>query len=728
MPELDPLFQEIKTFVEQRKKERTIVESTAASKAFGATKVEAAGTSEAMYTRAFKAEAELNKIMKDRSINLKKAIDIRKKDIADVTKVNNKLRERYEGETKVLNILEKQYRVRQRAMKIEAMSKKIFGRPATAMGKFAITGEGARGLGKVPYIGMASRIVSGVGAVIIGSITATTGALLSVTISFAKTLTTIWDQGIKGILQSSVNFVSSLASVFSDKLGGLIQVIGGLLIRMYMMHLEDWIAGQRMGVRMLARTGREGGEAFFGSMMESTGKIRALAIEWGSAALDTSSKVTADFAETFFRVGRTMDLTAQETSGYYQSALVSASEDITKATDNVLTLFGKAKKMAKDTGISSTIFAKSIADASVQARMFNVDMKSVANTMGTLTDKQKTLGAFGVELRSQGDQVLKALVTAPEKWSMALHAFAGREMFGTDYMRETGKQMGTGFSWMASRFGIDVAKSFKMTEAGAIAEKAKETGGVGLVQKRLDMMIHHARKHTASISDEHDQYMAQHRILEQLFGVTNEQARISILSGQDTKKLAKDTEVQLSLMSTRDIAAKTYSIQEREEQIQRAIAAMVPVAITLLRLLPDKLASIIKPGIFTTKEEEAAAQVFDEVIFGAVDTMTGMGKHVQKLIEPLIKGWKTGGILRSEKLFSNIGLEDSIEKMEDLTAAFAKGELSSTVMTEYYKGFKKAFPEGRTEMQKIVVENKIEIGVDDQFVIKTTEREISKNL
>lgn len=727
----DELFENISKFIETRSQEREAVERASYERTLSAAKstyktidtlvkdlestlgkVSAAKVGEIAkttgvsaeevkghqnyYKSIIKLEGELNKKMKDRNVKFKEAVDLQLQELKTLKGIDAALNNKIAREESILRTMREQNKIRERSMKMEALSRKVAGGPATAMGKYAATGKTKKGAAAGgAKAGMAARAVAGVGAVVVGAIYAAGQALMAITTMFMKNLTRVWDQGIQGILENTVSFASSLAGLLSDKLGAMVGAIGGLLVRMYMLHLNDWIAGQRMGVRMLAETGKAGGEAFFGSMLKTTQGIRSRAIEWGESAIATTTKITAAFGESFYRVGQTMDLTAQQTSEFFKRSLISASEDTNKATDNLRMLFSHSKEMAKDTGISSKFFANAIADASVQARMFNVDMKSVANTMELLKNKQKTLASFGIEMRSQGDKILNALVSAPKQWSMALHAFAGMEMYGKDYMQKTGEQMGAGFAYMASRFGgLEKARAIGFTETGALTMGKVGATPEDLMATRLDTMISHVRSQTSGIENVGERMMAQQMMLKNVWGIQDESARIAImqLDKGDKSALANDA-IRLSMLTERQISEKMLSAQEKTEQYQRIIAAMTPMIVSLIRLLPNKLGYMIAKavGVKPAAETKAGAEAFDAYVDAMKKSLSKLAGPAKGLIDPILKGYEQGGKARDKFLF---GTEERYKKtMASLMAERKEGPSLLTTLTggkaEWYEAIDK---------------------------------------
>jgi len=281
--------------------------------------------------------------------------------------------------------------------------------------------------------------------------------------------------------------------------------------------------------------------------------------------------------------------------------------------------------------------------------MFNVDMKSISNTMGLLVDKQKTLASFGIEMRTQGDKILNALVTAPKQWGMALHAFAGMQMYGKDYLRDTGQQMGAGFAYMASRFGYKAATGAKFTETGALTMGKAGVTEADLMANRLDTMLKLTREQTATIQDPGERFMAQTKILQDVWGIQDENARIAMLTLEKGGKsaLANDA-IRLSLLSERQISEKMLSAQEKTEQYQRIIAAMLPMGVGLLRLLPDKLANLMGLG---GAEAKRGAKAFDKYLEASTDALAKLAGPAKGLLAPFMKEWERSGIAKTKEKF-----------------------------------------------------------------------------
>lgn len=611
---------------------------------------------------------------------------------------NIALKNQLDNEIKILNVMKEQYKIQERAVKLEALSNKLMGRPATKMMKAAVTGKNALG----EEVGMGKRTVIGIGGAMIGALNLTYTGMLAATMKFVTALNKAWDSGIAGVMQVAVDAISGFANLVAPGLGAALGAIGGLFIKMAMMRWEDQIAKTTMGVKMKAISGAEGGQGLFTDMLKITGGVRHLAVEWGNALTETSNRVTKEFSDDFYRLGRTMDLTASETSDYYKKALTSGGEDVTKAQKSMLNLFGASQEMAKKSGISSKIFASAIADAAVSARMFNVDMKSVTNTMADLVSKQKNLAASGMSVRDL-PQVLDQLINVPKQWSMSMHAFAGMQMYG--------KEMGPAKGMIASMLGKTAADTLTRAEGGGFSMKPGK--GEGIMENRLKMLTDMVGKQTAGMKDPHTAYVAGLALLEK-FGVTGTGAR-AVLAAKD-KGGAISKEAEVALMTQEEIQQKLLTTSDRQEQIQRIIAKLTGDIIGLVYLLPDKvgykLAQVFgKP----TALQKAGAEAFDEKIKKIGESFRTVSKNADPLFGIISEGINDANKLRADKAIGS--KEGGKELLSQLSDEIAKGPslleglgygvkslVTGRSSEELYMENVKGTAEDAKELQKIYME------------------------
>lgn len=601
-----------------------------------------------MAAQTLVAANKLNTVLKDTNKKYKEAVDFQIK--------ANKVAMRFvtitqahalKNEIKILNIMKEQYKVQERHVKLEALSNKMAGRYATKMMKSAITGKNELGE-EVGGRGKRAAMLAGGG--MIAALQGTYNFMLFATMKFVTALKTAWDGGIAGVMQVAVGAISGLVNLVAPGLGAALGAIGELFIKIAMMRWEDQIARTTMGVRAAALGGGSG-EKLFSDMLSVTKGVRALAVEWGNALVDVTTNTSTEVADTFYRFGKTYALSAQQTSDYMNQALVSGGEDAVKAGTNLTKVFEASKEMAKKSGINARFFTAAIMDAAVSARMFNVDIKSVANSMKDLSDNAGAMAGFGYSLRNN-KQTINDLATAPKNWSTSLHAFAGMKMF---------KDMKPTQAALASMYGEGTARSIRQKEEGKFGFTSDGGGGeAGLMQNRIKMMTTTIGEATAGMTDPSDKYFTGLQMLSDLFGVSGT-AATAILAGvgQGKGEILPD-DVKNALLTEKQISEKLLTTSDRQEQIQRIIMEIAGRLIGLVVLLPDKLANLLTKGLFG--KEGAAA--FDEVLGNLGKNIEQIGKTagLKNLVAPIVEGIAIAEKAKMKQIYKT---PESFKKMYD---------------------------------------------------------------
>jgi len=554
------------------------------------------------YKLAVNAETQLYALMKNKNISFNKALTQMKKETSEM-KIQNKLqREAKRRKEDILKMVNKQYKQDKKSTLLHKTAQKYVSKKGPG-------GGGPKGP-KVPKGGtIGAAIGFGVGVAI--------NTAKAVTLTFMDAMETAMRGGWQGVLQAAVNIVSKIASVFSETLGKVVGTIGSVLIQGYMILMGRAIAQTQASLRLAGLTGRakkgKGGQAPEANINTFGGSIKLMR-EWTGAIAGVGVSSNA-LIKDFYRIGSTMGMTGQETATYFE-AMLSSAQDSALAMKNMKVMMYDVSQMSKKAGISTTKLASWVSDAAVQARMLNVDFKSVSNTMRMLVDKQKTLAMFGVDLRSQGPAILKTLTGVAQSWDMATPAMVGMGMYADQYKKDTGKEMGVGRGYIASRYGIEAAKGFKM-DKGRWGMGKGMTGAAAMrtpkmTADQLKYMQTFAVEQTAGIKDEGERMMAQKKILSEIFKITDEGAQTAIMTAKegDFKKLAANKKLQQSTMSIKQINTRMLGMQTRSQNIQlmiynimkKVLAVLIHsfgVIYNILKIIAGGImmtASIIKPG------------------------------------------------------------------------------------------------------------------------------------
>ena len=623
-----------------------------------------------MARQTVKVATDLDKIIQKTNKKYKEAVDLQIKSLTVKRQFSSILESQVlDKEIKILAVMKEQYKVQERHVKLEALSNKMMGRTGTKMMKAAITGKNELG---EEVGGRGKRAALAVGGAMVMALQGTYNGMLAGTMKFVTALKTAWDGGIAGVMQVAVGAITGMVSKIAPGLGAALGVIGELFIKIAMMRWEDQIARTTMGVRAAALGGGSG-EKLFSDMLSVTKGIRALAVEWGNALVDVTTNTSTEVADTFYKFGRTYALTAQQTSEYMNKALVSGGEDAAKAGLNLTKVFEASKEMAKKSGINARFFTAAIMDAAVSARMFNVDIKSVANSMKDLSDNAGAMAGFGYSLRDN-KQTITDLAQAPKNWSTSLHAFAGMKMF---------KDMKPTQAALASMYGETTARSIKQKEGGFGFTSKGEGGEAGLMQNRLKMMTNTISEATAGMPDPSDKYFTGLQMLSDLFGISGS-AATAILAGvgQGKGEVLPD-DVKNALLTEKQISEKLLTTSDRQEQIQRVIAGMVGRLVGLAVLLPDKIASFL-PGT-DSKQTQAGTAAFNTLKAELFNDLEGLTEYGATVFRPMQEGYQKAMNLKMKNLLGSKeggiaylkSLDEKIKEADE-KIRYGKGLLAGT--------------------------------------------------
>lgn len=630
------------------------------------------------YKSFIKLESSLNRIMQEHKAARQEAVSILKNELNLKRGISKAEDLRISKQEKLLDILNKEYKIQRRIGAIEKLEP-VIGKTSGKMLKYATTGRGGGSFGdlleKIPFLGkvakITSRAIAGIAGVLVGVVVGGFNMMLSTAQTVFEQLNVAFTGGMRGVLQATMNIVKGafdmlekipIVGTILGKVGGVISAIGNLLIEQYMFRMEDFVAKSRSAVLAEARTGTMGMEgarqatmAGYQRMFESTGGIRKRTEEWFSALAETGTlgKASEGLESAFYRMGQSMMLSASETGKYFNTMLIMAGST-TGAVRDMSHMFAVAQDAAEKTTMSTTEVSKAISDAALNARMLNVDTQSVANTMTLLADQQKILGKFGIDLKAHGPAMLKALTGIGQGWDMATHSFAGMVFYGKEYQEQEGKRLDAAKAYMMSRYGKKVGMEFKISEEGTWEMGGEKEGadafkvGTGEMSERLAKIQQYTIAQTSHIKNDAERMMAQKQLLQNVFKIQDENAQTAIMTTKKGQfdKLAADKNMKMAMKTERELAQETLTVQERSEQIQRIIMKATQSILAVLILLPFKLISLLLdtipglqlPGVkkaFMDKVSVSGVS-FTQLEKGFDTAMSNTMKSVTKL-KPLIQ-------------------------------------------------------------------------------------------
>lgn len=614
-----------------------------------------------------KLNSSLTRLMLEQGIQFKDAVKILKKQKMELRGTSQISELQYRRQVKVLNLLEKEYKAQRKIALIKKTLKGLepaIGKTSSRMLSHALTGKGVGPFDKqvsalsqkmpkfAKMFAVAGRVIGGALGLVVGAIHGSAVVLVKGVKTLFDSMNKIFDQGIEGILNSVVDMAQKLGSVFSNTLGGIIGSLGSLLIKRYMMMLEISITRSQIGAKTAFRTGRgpEAGEGMYNAFLKETGGIRSLAKEW---------------AEEFSRLGDIGDKAFQQsvyrTATMFQQTTGQAFEDLNRLlmvnNNNFKTAgkeyddaISKSRYWAKQTKVNAEDIKNTFLDTAVATRYLNTDLKSVEGTISILAKNQEALQKAGISLKKDLGNITKGIQEIPGAWDYAQHALIGMRKYGAENVPE---------GYVRSRFNL--SEKQKLTyEQGTFGitgmnKKDEMMARQGVISATgWDKRIAGMREHLAEVLEKRgvkqgteEAFIIGQEFYKDVYKVNSEQLRVALLMSKDYNSLSdenknllrnqgKSAEVLLSQMDGN--LNKLYTVSQKTEQWQMAIAGMIPLVIALLRLLPSKIASFL-PGAETFSDDIAAGtRAFDNVVETLRRQSTGMESHVKGFMKPFFEG------------------------------------------------------------------------------------------
>lgn len=623
--------------------------------------------SQTIYKDIASIQGELNDLTSNYGMNFGKALKTQKS-ILDVAHTEGKInKDTYSRQKSILDLITKQYKSKQKMAVVE----KIMGKTSANLFKQAGLMGKAGGVG-----GMAKAGALKAGGVVAGVLHAGYEGLLSTTEWFVGSLQTAFHGGMAGVLKAVTNTLASLVSIISKRLGAIVGTIGSLFVEGYMKKVEIGIAENITGTKVRAMAGLDVGktgkhEAASYGIYGSIQKLQ----EWAPAVASVTTELTKKVATQFYTIGQSMGLSGQQTAKYFDQMMVSSS-NATEGLKNMAQMMEHSKDMAKQTGISSLQLATWIGDASVQARMLNIDTKAVVGTMRMLADQNKNLQKFGVNIRAQGAAMMKSLTGFANQWDIATHAYAGMRMYAEQYKKDTGKQLTAGRAYLMSRFGEKAGKKITM-EKGTLTAKGitpeKALAGENLADK-LTMIKRHLVEETKGM-DAGEAAIVQERILTDIYKVQDEGARLAIMTTKegDIKQLADNKHMKNSMMTAQQARTRMLTLAERNFNIQLQIYELLRKFIAVVVHGFIVLGSLLKLLMHVTVAASGVGTITSILAELGVPGLTKHFTEIGEASKDLATNWTAlkgkGGELinQTKKVMKSAGVSGAIDEAKKST-------------------------------------------------------------
>ena len=300
-----------------------------------------------------------------------------------------------------------------------------------------------------------------------------------------------------------------------------------------------------------------------------------------------------NIAESLFRIGTSMGMDAGATGQMFHT-MKQSTGSATSAIHEMKQAYEVVQDAARRTGISTDVFRNSIMGVSSQARMLNVDMKSVTNTMTMLSKNQKGMGSLGIDLDKSGGAIMKDLIDR-SKMTAGQHANLGYEV-----AQGVGKTPTNAMeAWAMSRYGSKVANNISFsgrnmsvgdgTNAGAFSNLSGDVNAEALKAMRESMY-----KETEGMQGAERLYAMQ-QIGKAKYGLGDEASSALVTAKEgDIAGLSDNKEFQNSMKTSGQLAAQTLDSSQRQEQLQRRLAE---ITANIAAVATAGFAQLLRTGI-----------------------------------------------------------------------------------------------------------------------------------
>jgi len=397
---------------------------------------------------------------------------------------------------------------------------------------------------------------------------------------------------------------------------------------------------------------------------------RDAAQKWATSLIDVGVVAESKVLPEIVRVGlATGQSTSQVMEGY--SKMLALTNNANEAATMLHDTFRAAGAAAKGTHLPVKELAKWIQTAGANSRFLNIDMKGVSATLQMMTSDQEKLNAMGISMRLHGKKILEDLTSGANKATDALHVFYGTKGGTSGLSAMEG--------WVESKFGAGASTTLKATAGGGF--EMEKASGTQMLAQRLEVMKKTMMDAAKGASTDSEKLYIQMKVAQETFGMSEETARL--MAGKDLdemKKIAENPKLAQKFDNTRKLMRDLRGINERQEQIQRALANMSMNQVDMLISAVGFLSTIAAAGVLTAAEaveiptdEGAMAELKTYLQTKSVGFMTNMGKSVENMVKQFdVVTSVLGGVIPE-------ATKRSLAKLREDISGGRKGIISSIV-------------------------------------------------
>jgi len=404
--------------------------------------------------------------------------------------------------------------------------------------------------------------------------------------------------GAQGFMQAGLKAVSSIAGAVMPGLGAALEGMGNAIIQAVITLAEDTFARNQIAQASIAQTGKGNTSVarWASDWLESIGRDEAKQWASGLSGIGVTG-LGHDKLNVLLKVKYGQGLSVQETTQYLHQFIVFSDKSST-AADQIKSAFAQMKAAAQGTEMPVKSMVKWIADAGVQSRLLNVDYKVLANTMGYLASREKSMSAFGVSMRESGGKILSELTG--KGFTDEMHAFLGMK---------AGISTNVVHAMVGSMLGKEVMENMQFTAGGGIAVDEKKVTKSDMMARHFENIVKMLQETTKGM-DAKTAFYVRTKMAKETFGFSEETARtLATADIKDvTKLLEKNPEMVNETKTTNQLLGELKTMAQRNEAIQRFMSR-VTLSIAAIMLVIPRLLFEGFAGVFSSKHEQYADAV-----------------------------------------------------------------------------------------------------------------------
>lgn len=450
-----------------------------------------------------------------------------------------------------------------------------------------------------------------------------------------------FNSGIDGSLKEMKNTMIEASGLSKGPMGAAISSFLDNVLQSMRFRFEEGLKWREVRTQGAAQEGfgSKAADQFASSSQKWSGLLgRDLAAAWGKsfAQIGVTSGKTEGARDRMMGVGTQMGMDAGASAKALEDYMIAgndANNAVTKMEEN----FRKLQAAAKESGLPVGQMSKFVTAAGTAARFLNVDISTVGNTMAGLMKQSANLGAFGIDMRQQGGDILKEFASGG-KLDDAKHVY-----FGTNRGTEN---IGVGEAWAKSRFG---GSQIEKTAAGGFT--GAKTGANDMMISRLDMMKQTMEEASAYASSDAEALMIQTKLAKETFGMSDAAALTLATQSRDgIKDLASNPTLAAEFKSTGQILGEMQNMAAKDQQLQRMLADLNMKQLNVLVKTPQLTGLALKAAFSEDKEDKAKAQAELGTITG--ELATDMLGSIEGMADLMVKTY--GGDPASKALLEFI--------------------------------------------------------------------------